>query len=141
MDRVRTYTIRLMAVFTAALFALVIVAAVVINSGMFNRVAKNRIELMFNEEYRGRLQLREVQLNFPDKVTLVAPGIFEENVAEPAISANKISLRFTFLTLLKPKLTTLSFNDLNVEGFRGRILTEQDGKLNLQDATLEEVLN
>ena len=137
MDRVRTYTIRLMALFTAALFALVIVAAVVINSGMFNRVAKNRIESMFNEEYRGRLQLREVHLNFPDRVTLVAPGIFEENVAEPAISASKIGLRFNFLSLLKPRLTTLSFNDLSVDGLRGRILMEQDGRLNLQKVFTE----
>jgi hypothetical protein len=121
-----------MAAFSAGLLALVVVTAVVINSGAFNRVAKNRIEAMFNEEYRGRLQIREVRLNFPDRVTLVAPGIFEENVAEPALSASRISARFNFFSLLKPKLTTLSFNELNAVGFRGRIVREGDGKLNIE---------
>ena len=141
MDKVRTYAIRLMAAFSAGLFILVVTAAVVINSGTFDIVARERIEAMFNEEYRGRLQLREVQLNFPDRVTLLAPAIYEEQAAEPALSARRISARFNFLSLLKPKLTTLSFSELDADGFRVSIVVEPDGKLNLGRIFAERVPN
>ncbi|NTV02675.1 MAG: translocation/assembly module TamB [Chlorobiaceae bacterium] len=132
MERVRTYAIRMMAAFSAGLLALVVVAAVVINSGAFNMVVRQRIEALFNETYRGRLQLREVRLNFPDRVTLIEPAIYAEHAAEPALSASLISGRFNFLSLIKPKLTTLSFNELDADGFRGRIVAEPDGRLNLE---------
>ncbi|NTU69146.1 MAG: translocation/assembly module TamB [Chlorobiaceae bacterium] len=132
MERVRTYTIRLLAAFSAGLLVLAIVAAAVVNSGAFNVIARQRLAALFNEQYRGRLQIREVRLNFPDRVTLVAPAIYEEKVADPALSASRVSGRFNFLSLLKPKLTTLSFNDLEVDGFRGRIVEAPDGKLNIE---------
>lgn len=120
-----------MAAFTAVLFVLVIVFSIVINSGLFNDFAKSKIEALFNEEYLGRLELKEVHLNFPDRVTLVAPAIFEEKTNTPALSARRIQARFNFLSLLKPQLTTLSFNELNAEKFEGRIIQGSDGKLNI----------
>lgn len=132
MDRVRTYTIRLLAAFSAALLALVLVTAFVINSGTFDKLAKDRIETLFNEEYRGRLSLGEVRLSFPDQVTIISPAVFEENAPVPALSAGKIRAQFNFLSLLKPELTTLSFQELEADHFNGRIVVEGDGKLNLQ---------
>jgi hypothetical protein len=122
----------MMAIFSAVLIMLVAIAAAVLNSGAFDLVARQRIEAMFNETYRGRLQVREVRLNFPDRIMLVSPAIYGENATEPDLSASRISGRFNFLSLLKPKLTTLSFKELEVDGFRGRLVAEPDGRLNLE---------
>ncbi len=121
-----------MAAFSAILLMLVLAATFVVNSGALDVVMKQRLEALFNEQYRGRLQLREVHLSFPDHITLVAPAVYEENSNTPALSASRISARFNFFSLLKPKLTTLSFQELDVQRFQGSILTGADGKLNLQ---------
>lgn len=120
-----------MSAFTAALFTLIVAIALVINSGMFDLWARNRLERLFNEEYRGRLAMKEVSLSFPDRVTLVAPAIYEEGARRPALSAGRISFRFNFLSLLKPRLTTLSFNELVAERFRGEFVEGADGRMNI----------
>jgi len=121
-----------MAGISAATLVLVVIAAFVLNSGTFDLFAKKQMITLFNEEYRGRLELREVQLRFPDRVTLVAPAIFEEGATEPAATADTIRLRFNFLGLLKPRITMLSFKDVDIEGFRGHIIEPENGRLNIQ---------
>jgi hypothetical protein len=120
-----------MSAFTAALFALLIALALAVNSGMFDLVAKTRLERLFNEEYRGRLVLKKVTIDFPDRITLLAPAIYEEGAGKPALSAARISFRFNVLSLLKPRLSTLSFNELVADRFRGELVEGADGKLNL----------
>ena len=118
---------------SAAILALVITAAVVINSGALDLFAKKQIVSLFNNEFRGRLEIREVSLHFPDRVVIEAPRILEEGQQEPAIAADKITLNFNFLSLLKPRITNLSFKDCIVDGFRGRIIEKKSGRMNIQD--------
>jgi hypothetical protein len=131
-EKVKKYTLLMMAAVSAAILALVVIAAFVLNSGTFDLFARKQMLALFNEEYRGRLELREVQLRFPDRVTIVAPAIFEEGATEPAAAADKIRLRFNFLSLLKPRITMLSFKDVEVEGFTGHIIEPEKGPLNIQ---------
>jgi hypothetical protein len=118
---------------SAAILALVITAAIVINSGALDLFAKKQIVSLFNNEFRGRLEIRAVHLHFPDGVVIEAPRILEEGELEPAIAADRITLNFNFLSLLKPRITSLSFKECLVDGFRGRIIGQKSGRFNLQD--------
>ena len=116
---------------SAFIIVLVIATALLLNSGMVDDFAKKELLSLFNNEYRGRLELREVKLRFPDQVTLVAPGIFEEKAAQPAARADSITLKFNFLSLLRPKITLLSFREVDVDGPRVSIAEYADGQLNI----------
>ena len=122
-----------MAGISAVILAIAVIGAFVLNSGTFDLFAKQQMISLFNKEYRGRLELREVQLRFPDRVTLLAPAIFEEGTAEPAATADQIRLRFNFLGLLKNRITILSFKEVDVDGFRGRVVQHQNGRINIQE--------
>jgi len=116
---------------SAVIIVLCIAAALALNSGMVDDFAKKQVLSLFNDEYRGRLELKAVRLRFPDEVTIVAPSIFEENAAQPAARAQSITLKFNFLSLLRPKITMLSFREVNVDGIRASIVELPDGKLNI----------
>lgn len=116
---------------SAIVIMLVIAAALVLNSGMVDLFAKKQLMALFNNEYRGRLELREVRLRFPDQVTIVGPGIFEEGSTQPAARADSISIRFNFLSLLKPKITLLSFGKVDVDGAQASIEEYPGGQLNI----------
>ena len=116
---------------SAFIIVLVIATALLLNSGMVDDFAKKELLSLFNNEYRGRLELREVRVRFPDQVTLVAPGIFEEKAAQPAARADSITLKFNFLSLLRPKITLLSFREVDVDGPRVSIAESADGQLNI----------
>jgi len=115
---------------SAIVIMLVIAAALVLNSGMVDLFAKQQLLAMFNNEYRGRLELKEVKVRFPDEVTLVGPGIFEEGAAKSATGADSIRLRLNFLSLLKPKITLLSFKEIDVDGGHASITEYPDGQIN-----------
>ncbi|NTW52404.1 MAG: translocation/assembly module TamB [Chlorobiaceae bacterium] len=133
MEIVKKYTLLMMAGITAAIIAIVVIAAFVLNSGTLDLFAKKQMLSLFNNEYRGRLEVREIQLRFPDRVTLLAPAVFEEGATEPAATADQVRLRFNFLGLLKPRITILSFKEVNIEGFRGRVIQRQNGRINIQE--------
>ncbi len=116
---------------SAVVIVLCIAAALVLNSGMVDLFAKKQLLSMFNNEYRGHLELKEVKLRFPDEVTLVDPGIFEEGAAKPAARADRLTLKFNFLSLLRPKITLLSFKEVDVDGGQASIVEYPGGQLNL----------
>lgn len=116
---------------SAVVIVLCIAAALVLNSGMVDLFAKKQLLSMFNNEYRGHLELKEVKLRFPDEVTLVGPGIFEEGAAKPAARADRLTLKFNFLSLLRPKITLLSFKEVDVDGGQASIAEYPGGQLNL----------
>jgi len=117
---------------SAVIIVLVIASALILNSGMVDFFARKQFLLLFNREYRGRLELKEVRLRFPDEVTIISPVVFEEGATKPAAKADSISLKFNFLSLLRPKITMLSFREVDVEGFRAAVVEYPDGQLNIQ---------
>ena len=127
-----------MTVASIMVIVLVIAAAIVLNSGMTDLFVKQQFLSLFNNEYRGRLELKEAKVRFPDKITLVAPAIYEEEAKTPVAGAETINIRFNFLSLLRPKITMLSFRNVEVKGARIDIVEHDDGELNLQKVFLRE---
>ena len=117
---------------SAVVILLCIAAALVLNSGMVDDFAKKQVLALFNDEYRGRLELKEVKIRFPDEVTILTPAIFEEKATQPAARAESITLKFNFLSLLRPKITMLSFREVNVDGIQASIAELPDGHLNIE---------
>jgi hypothetical protein len=132
-DRVKKFSFFVMTAASAVVIVLIMTAALVLNSGMVDEFARKQLLALINEEYRGRLELKEVRVRFPDQVTLVTPGIFEEGVAEPVACAKNITLKFNFLSLLRPKITMLSFSEVEIDEFKGSIVEYPDGKLNINN--------
>ncbi|MBN1928442.1 MAG: translocation/assembly module TamB domain-containing protein [Chlorobiaceae bacterium] len=138
MEKVKKYSLAVMAIASALVIALIIAAAVVLNSGMVDLFARKQLLELFNNEYRGRLEMKETRVRFPDQITLVGPAIYEENAATPAAGADSIRLKFNFLSLLRPKITLLSFRNVEVNGARIEIIEDANGELNLQKVFLRE---
>jgi hypothetical protein len=132
-ERIKRFSLGTLVGLSALILVIAVVAAVVINSGALDLLVKNRVVSLFNDEYRGRLELREVRLNFPNRVLIVEPRIFGEGEPEPALAADRIALQFNFLSLLKPKIRSLSFRSMQADGFRARIIERNDGRLNIEE--------
>ncbi len=131
MEKTKRYILALLTGVSAVVLVLSAIAAVVLNSGMLDRYAREQIIALFNEEYLGRLELREVQLHFPNRVTLVKPEIFEPESKVPALSAARIRMRFNFLMLLQPEITRLSFRRISAENLNAVVIERANGKKNL----------
>jgi len=130
-EKIRRYILLLLTGLSALILVLSIVAAVVLNSGVLDRYAREQLVLLFNKEFLGKLELREVRLNFPNRVVLIEPKIYEPGVAHPALSAREISSRFNFLMLLQPEIRRLSFRKISARNLQARIIERENGKRNI----------
>ena len=107
-------------------------ALIVLNSGVLDSVAKNQAVALFNEKLFGRLELQELHLQFPNKVTLINPRIYGPGETTPALQASTVSLKFNFLTLLQPEIKRIYLRLLTADSLNARIVTGKNGKLNLE---------
>ena len=132
MERLKHYSIKLLTACLAFGLLLSITALVVLNSGMLDRFARERVLALFNEKFYGRLELQELHLKFPNKVTLINPRMYSPGEKTAALEAQTISLKFNILQLLQPEIRTLSFRHLTADRLIARIVEQSNGKLNLE---------
>jgi hypothetical protein len=118
--------------FSAFVLLLSLVALIVLNSGLLDRMVKERAIALFNEKFFGRLELQELHLKFPNSVTLINPRIYGPGETLPAIEARTISLKFNFLTLLQPEIKRLYLRRLEADSLNARIIQQDNGKFNLE---------
>ena len=132
MERLKHYSLKLLAAFLAFMLVLSLVSLIVLNSGVLDRFAKHLAISLFNEKLLGRLELQELHLKFPNNVTLINPRIYGPGEKTPALEARTLSLKFNFLTLLQPDIKTLYVRRLTADSLSARVIEEKNGKLNLQ---------
>lgn len=104
----------------------------ILNSGILDFWAKNRLTDLFNKEFYGRLEMQELHLKFPNRVVLVNPRIYGPGEKTPALQAKSVSMRFNFLTVLQPEVKRLYLRRLDGNALTVRIVREQNGKINLE---------
>lgn len=131
MERLKHYSIKLLTAGLALTLLLSLTALIVLNSGMLDRFARERVLALFNEKFYGRLALEELHLKFPNQVTLIRPRIYGPGATRAALEAETIALKFNILQLLQPDIRSLSLRRLTAERLRARIVEESNGKLNL----------
>jgi len=132
LETIKRSIIAILMVISGCIFVVSVIAAIVLNSGMLNRYAHDQIVDLFNDEYFGRLELQDVTLQFPNRVTLLKPSIYEPGAEAPAIAAKRIRLRFNFLMLLQPEIRRLSFRRIAADSLSAAIIEREDGKLNIE---------
>ncbi|NQU45504.1 MAG: translocation/assembly module TamB [Chlorobium sp.] len=132
MEHLKKHTLQVLAVLSGMLLVFSISAALVLNSGLLNRWAKQQAVELFNNELMGHLELDRVELKFPNRVSITEPRIYEAGSVEPALAARRISAKLNFLLLLQPRgLRNLHFSGLWADSLRVRAIERQSGKLNL----------
>ncbi len=131
MERIKHYSLKLLTAFLAFLLVLSFASLIVLNSGVLDRFAKHLAISLFNEKLLGRLELQELHLKFPNRVTLINPRIYGPGEKTPAIEARALSMQFNFLTLLQPDIKTLYVRRLTADSLSARVIEEKNGKLNL----------
>ncbi len=131
MEHLKHYSIKLLTACLAFLLLLSLSALIVLNSGMLDRFAQERVIALFNEKFYGRLELQELHLKFPNNVTLINPRIYGPGEISAALEARSISLKFNFLSLLQPDIRKLYFRRLTADRLNTRIIEQSNGKLNL----------
>ena len=132
MDRIKRHILKVLVACSAFVLLLSLTALVVLNSGVLDRMAKDQAIALFNEKLFGRLELQELHLQFPNKVTLVNPRVYGPGETTPALQASTVSLKFNFLTLLQPEIKRIYLRRLTADSLKARIVTRKNGKLNLE---------
>ena len=102
MERIKRHILRVLLACSTVVLLLSLTSLIVLNSGLLDRMAKDQAIALFNEKLFGRLELQELHLQFPNKVTLINPRIYGPGETTPALRASTVSLTFNFLTLLQP---------------------------------------
>ena len=100
MDTVKKYILGIVAGLSAIILILAVILAIILNSGSLDQLAKQRLIDYFNGEFRGKLRIEEVNLQFPSKVILHRPELYRDNAEKPDVSAEKLTVNLNFLRLL-----------------------------------------
>ena len=132
MESLKHYSIKLLTAFSAFVLLLSLTSLIVLNSGVLDQFARERVIALFNEKFFGRLELQELHLKFPNKVTLINPRIYAPGETTAALDARTISLKFNILSLLQPDIRKLYIRNLTAEKLNARVVEENNGKLNLE---------
>ena len=131
MERLKHYSIRLLTACAACTLLLSLTSLIVLNSGVLDRFAQERVIALFNKKFFGRLELQELHLKFPNRVTLINPRIYAPGEKTAALEAQTLSLKFNILSLLQPDIRKLYIRRLTADRFNARIIEQKNGKLNL----------
>jgi len=107
-------------------------ALTILNSGVLDLLVKERTVAFFNENFAGRLELSDLHLKFPNKITLINPRLYSPGARVPAIEARKVSVKVNFLTFLLPEIKKLYLRRLDADSLNARVIEEENGKLNLE---------
>ena len=132
MERIKRHILRVLLACSTVVLLLSLTSLIVLNSGLLDRMAKDQVIALFNEKLFGRLELQELHLQFPNKVTLINPRIYGPGDNSPALKASTVSLKFNFLTLLQPKIKRIYLRRLTADSLNARIMIQKNGKLNLE---------
>ena len=132
MERIKRHILRVLLACSTVVLLLSLTSLIVLNSGLLDRMAKDRVIALFNEKLFGRLELQELHLQFPNKVTLINPRIYGPGDNTPALKASTVSLQFNFLTLLQPKIKRIYLRHLTADSLNAIITTQKNDKLNLE---------
>ncbi|NTU97298.1 MAG: translocation/assembly module TamB, partial [Chlorobiaceae bacterium] len=133
MKRVKHFSIVLLTAFSAFLLLLSLASLLILNSGLLDLWAKNRVIALFNSEFHGRLRMDELHLKFPNNVVLVNPQIYGPGEKLPALRAGTVSMRFNFLTVLQPEIKRFYLRRLDSDAFNMTVIREKNGKLNIEE--------
>ena len=131
MERIKHYSLKLLTACFAFLLLLTLTALVVLNSGVLDHFAQQRVTTLFNEKFFGRLELQELHLKFPNKVILINPRIYGPGEKTATLEARTLSLRFNILSILQPDIRKLYIRRLTADSLSARIIEQNNGKLNL----------
>ncbi len=100
MEKVKQYILGFAVVFSALILVLAVSTAITLNSGVLDLFVKDRLTDFFNREFRGKLSIEKLNLQFPSKVILHRAKLYPENEESPALSAKKLTVDLNFLRLL-----------------------------------------
>ncbi|MCX6178166.1 MAG: translocation/assembly module TamB domain-containing protein [Chlorobiales bacterium] len=132
MTRLKNYILRLLVASSVFVLLLSLTSLIILNSGVLDSMAKDEAIALFNKKLFGRLELQELHLQFPNKVTLINPRIYGPDDKTPALQARTVSLKFNFLTLLQPQIKRIYLRRLTADSLSAKLTTEKNGKLNLE---------
>ncbi|NTV99283.1 MAG: translocation/assembly module TamB, partial [Chlorobiaceae bacterium] len=133
MRRVKHFSTIVLTAFSALLLLLSLASLFILNSGLLDHWAKDRLIALFDKKFYGRLRMEELHLKFPNNVVLVNPRIYGPGEKTPALQARTVSMRFNFLTVLQPEIKRLYLRALDGSAFTANIVQKENGKFNLEE--------
>lgn len=130
MDTVKKYILGFAVGVSALILVLAVTIAITLNSGSLDLMAKNRLTELFNTEFRGKLHIEAVDLQFPSGVVLYRPKLYGNNKETPEVSAEKITLNLNFLRLLS-NFSTITIRSLTADSLFLHLERHPDGQTNI----------
>jgi len=130
-ERIKHYTLKLLTVVSAVTLLLSLSVMIVLNSGLLDLLAKDRVIKLFGKKFFGRIELQELHLKFPNNVLLIHPRIYGIGEKTAAIEARSISLKLNIFSLLRPDFRSLYLPLLKADSLNTRVIQQKNGKLNL----------
>ncbi|MCG8341559.1 MAG: translocation/assembly module TamB [Chlorobiales bacterium] len=131
MDRVKRYILGLAVGMSMLVLVLAVIIAITLNSGSLDQLTKQRLTDYFNGEFRGKLRIEKVDLQFPSKVILHRPELYRENVGKPDVSAEKLTVNLNFLRLLSD-FSSITIRSLQADSLFFHLERYPDGTTSIE---------
>lgn len=131
MERVKKYILGIAVSISALILILAVIVAIILNSGSLDLMAKNRLIGFFNSEFQGKLNIEEVNLQFPSTIILHQTQLYRENSETPDFTAEKVTLNLNFLRLLS-NFSSITIRSLKTDSFFIHLERYPDGSTNIE---------
>ncbi len=115
---------------SALILVLSAVIAITLSSGSLDLLAKNRLLDYFNTEFRGRLRIERVDLQFPSRIVLHRPALYRETAENPDVEAKTLTLDLNFLRLLSD-FSAVTIRSMKADSLRLHVERYGDGTTTL----------
>ena len=132
MNKVKQYILGIAIGVSALFLVIVIILAVVLNSGSLDKLVKQRITDFFNGEFQGKLRIEKVDLQFPSKIILYKPELYRKDADKPDVSAEKLTVNLNVLRLLS-STSSITIRSLKADSLFFRLEHYSDGSTNIED--------
>lgn len=131
MDKLKQYILGFAIGVSALIFVLAVIISITLNSGTLNHFVKQRLTDYFNTEFRGKLIIEAIDLEFPSKITLHRPELFREHTEKPDVSAAKLTVNLNFLQLLSNS-SSLTIRSLHADSLFFHFERYPDGTTSIE---------
>jgi len=131
LERVKKYILGIAVSISALILVLAVTIAIILNSGSLDLMAKNRLIDFFNSEFQGKLNIEEVNLQFPSTIILHQTQLYRENSEKPDFTAEKVTLNLNFLRLLS-NFSSITLRSLKADSFFIHLERYPDGSTNIE---------
>jgi hypothetical protein len=133
LEKLKTYLLGTALALSGLILFLAVTLFIALNSGKLDSFVKQRLTEAFNTEFRSRLEIRSLDLQFPSTIVLYDAALFRAEQEIPDMTASRIDLDMNFLGLMTSELSRLTVRSLRIDTPAMNVWLQENGSTSLED--------